>query len=173
MNNKGFALIESVVLTTIIMLFLILSYNFITRIITMFEIRNKYNIAENVYKLNAIRTYIYTYGNINDIIENGANIRNYASLKNLNFNDNYTINNEYKNMLTDMNVKKVYFLYTKYEADGLSKIDNTAIYNISANDGQFKDYIEYTTNKYRYPYRIVAEFNDGEYSQVKLWSING
>ena len=169
MNNKGFSILESLVATSVIIILFIALYTYIVQIIDNYNARNKYDLVENTYKLNTIRTYIYAYGNVNDIIyDDVGNNRNSVSIKNLNFNNTDQYNDIYGEMLEDMGIEKIYFVYSEYDSNG--QIDTSKI-NIS--DNNLYKYVMYVGNKYRYKYRIVAKFENEEYSQIKLWKVSG
>ena len=168
MNNRGIAILESVIVTSTVIVMFTVMYTYVSQLISNYNARNKYDLVENTYKLNNIRAYIYSYGNINDIIYGDVmlNPRTITSIKNLNFNNNTKYNNIYIDMLDDMNEERIYFIYSEY-IDG----DLTNESELSTGDNNFDKYIKYITNKYRYKYRIVAKFKDNEYAQIKLWEV--
>ena len=166
MNNKGFTLLESVIVTSIIIVFLLSSYTLISKIISNYNVREKYDSIENIYKLNTVKTFIYSYGNVNEIIYNSSSKRNYAAIDatHLKFSDT-KYNNIYKDLLDDMGIEKVYYIYTKY-------IVNPPSIDTNINDTGLNRYINYAIVRNKYPYRIVAKFENDEYAQIKIWEVS-
>ena len=70
MNKKGFVLLESILIATLIITMLTACYYPFVYINNRYNIQKKYQTIEDVYLLNNIRNYIYRFGNANKLIQN-------------------------------------------------------------------------------------------------------
>lgn len=156
MNNKGFSLIETVIVCISIILILMLCYYPYKGIVDDYYNKKNYNTIESIYKLNNIRNYLYKYGDVNKLIDKkGSN--SIVSIKNLNFGDS-DINNDYTNLLNILGIEYIY----------LSNYNNITYNNIP----EMSIYIDTLNNEkldYQNTFRIIAKFKDKSFANIKLW----
>jgi len=158
MNNKGFMLIETLIVATFLvttLLFIYVQFNNITR---TYNNSFKYNTVNGMYNVKNIIQYIN-----NDGIDN---LKNTLVGDNIYYIDitscpnTYFSETEYCNILMNAsNVKTVLFtnenlVTLKNNTDGLNQ---TMI--------DFINYINYETTT---GYRIIIEFNDNTFASLKI-----
>lgn len=176
MGEKGFVLMETLAICSVIIVLLTVCYYPFSSAIYNNERYEKYDTIENIYKLNNVRQYIYKYIRVNNILADNDDKKIIPIYNHLTIEDNKIIEN-YHNLLNVLGIKTLYLV--NYNLSG------TDIDNVSSLSYEFKEYLKYinnsvaevqnedgTTREIKNTYRLVARFNDGTYSNIKIWREN-
>ena len=166
-NNKGFMLLETLVVSSFIITILIYLYVQFVNLKSSYDTSFKYDTIPNMYGLKQIDKFInnnYGYEIFKTNLNKSEN-NNYLELyKNKCDLEYFSDNNSYCNKLMDsLNVKTLI-------------ITNNKLKDIKT---RFKEHNPYSNGFYRYlksidpvlaskSYLLIAEFNDGTYGMLKL-----
>ena len=182
-NKKGFVFIESVIVTVIIFIASIPTYVLTKNVATTFEKRATYDAADHLYDLNAIKVFLYRNYDVNNLCNyiddtTGTYNKNNEAMVILYQNKNYVfpnfLNDEDKkstfvSLMNNMKIKKLFF--TNYDIN----LDNTGSTISKVNkDTNLRKYIEYLQKDKKgntYLYRLVAEFEDGEFASINMYRL--
>lgn len=158
MNNKGFMLVETLIVATFLvttLLFIYIQFNNITR---TYDTSFKYNTVNGLYTTKNIIKYISTDGI--DALKTGLSEDGVEYINITNCSTEYFNETDYCNILMNSaNIKTV--LFTKENLDSLK----TTIVSLEQTMIDFINYINYekTTG-----YRIIIEFNDNTFASLKI-----
>ena len=171
MKNKGFVLMETLVMSAVIVVLLSVCYYPFSSIVNNNKTYQSYDNVEDIYKLNNVRLFIYKYMGVNNILkaDNDA-IRPIG--KQLEVTTDEEVEEKYNQLLNTLNIENIYLVN----------------YNLSSTDysGKFsydlESYFKYINNatvvnsegdEVQNTYRLVAKFvkDDGTttYSNIKIW----
>ena len=169
MKKNAFILSETLVMTTVILLILIVCYYPFSRTINDNVTYNTYDNIEDIYKLNNVRMYIYKYIGVNNIL--GSNTDKIIPIKTIYITNDgdSNIKYNYERLLESCGIDNIYITnYNLTESDINSK---TFSYDL-------KEYLKYINNattlnnegeELENTYRLVAKFDSGTYSNIKIW----
>ena len=164
LNNKGFMMIEILVVSTFIISVFIYLFVQFRSINHSYQISFKYNTANGLYAVNNIKNFLNYIDIIN--IENGVEDFYYVDISECpeNFIQSTVI--EYCEILFEkLNIEKVYI--TKQDLTDLKLHIKRS--QFTPLDEDTKDFIDYIKYDYKVNgYRIVAKFNDGTFGTLKL-----
>lgn len=158
MNNKGFMLVETLIVATFLvttLLFIYIQFNNIKR---TYNNSFKYNTVNGLYTAKNIIKYIST-DSIDilktELAQDGVEFINITDCSNTYF----TEENYCKILMNSSNVKTV--LFTEENLDTLknatTSLDQTMI-----------DFINYVDYEKTTGYRIIIEFNDNTFASIKI-----
>ena len=157
-NNRGFMLTETLVVASLLITVLLIIYIQFKNVSRNYTNSFLYNTVGSSYNLNVLRKYIHEEDY--SLLANALSDRDYIDITDcsyLYFEDpgfcRYLVNS--------LNIKQVLFT-----AEDLQKIKNSN--NLSLD---FKDYINTIKYESVIGYRLVAAFNDGTFSSIKV--LNG
>ena len=172
MNNKGFALVETLVVTIFIATVLIFLFIQLTNLSSSYEDSFNYNSVEGLYALDDIKEYILSdsdgYTNIKGVIEQFE----YCGCKWDDSNDNYV--SEECNVLIEGNYNRLLKLEGINEIIILENSDyfKDSISGYSNYSEGIKTFTSKINNSGDEPYRIVASFKNGTYATVRFGGSN-
>ncbi len=175
-NKKGFVFIESVIVTVIIFIASIPTYVLTKNIAMTFEKRATYDAADHLYDLNAIKVFLYRNYDVNelcDYIDNPSNevikVLYQKEYVPADFITDSDVKQTFTNLIDNMNIKKLFF--TDYDID----LESTGLIISKVNrDTYLRKYIEYLQKDKKgnkYLYRLVAEFEDGEFASINMYRL--
>lgn len=158
MNNKGFMLVETLIVATFLvttLLFIYVQFNNITR---TYDTSFKYNTVNGLYTTKNIIKYISTDGI--DALKEGLTQDGVEFINITDCSETYFSENNYCSILMDFsNVKTVLFTNENLESleDNNSGLDQTII-----------DFINYINYEKTPGYRIIIEFDDNTFASLKI-----
>lgn len=165
-SNRGFMLLETLIVSTVILGTLIFLYTQFTGIKTSYDISFKYNTIPGLYHSKQITTYFEDFGyqTLSDNLDNSN-----TGFINITANTSYfeigSDINLYKNLVKEIKAKTILFVnddlvflkeYLANTNDDLSGIFSEGL----------KDFILKTTTDSTNQYRVIIEFNDNTYATV-------
>jgi len=158
MNNKGFMLVETLIVATFLvttLLFIYVQFNNITR---MYDNSFEYNTVNGLYNAKNVIQYINSDG-INNL-KTALTDENIYYIDITECSDVYFSKKNYCNVLMEsLDVKTV--LFTNQNLDGLkTNIDNL--------EQTMVDFINYISYENTIGYRIIIEFNDNTFATLKV-----
>ncbi|MGE5455509.1 MAG: hypothetical protein ACM3O4_00160 [Ignavibacteriales bacterium] len=160
-NNKGFMLVETLVVATLIISILIYLFVQFQTIIKSYNSSFTYNTVDAVYGVSNIRNYILNdgYEELKAFQDSTSNVNGYIDITNC--SADYFEESEYCLTLFDqLNVKKVIFT----DSD-LSNLKNS---NLTFDD-KLKKYINYLKyTKGEDLYRIIVEYENETFGSLKI-----
>ncbi len=158
-NNKGFMLVETLIVATLIISILIYLFVQFQTISKSYNASFTYNTVDAVYGVSNIRNYILNDGY--EELENYQNTTNNDYIDITDCNSIFFEESEYCLILFEqLNVKTVLFTNTD-----LTSLKNN---NISFND-KFKKYINYIKfTEGEDMYRIIVEYENGTFGSLKI-----
>lgn len=148
-NNKGFMLVEVIIVTVIVATIMTSLYVAFVRVYKVYDIKDKYSNVDGIYALNMIMDYYVDNITINNIIndskDNIINLKNNTSycsiVNNINYCDNinkviekyninslYVINIDKLNDLKNQNISNTFKDYLSYLDNTLDKENNKVIF---------------------------------------------
>lgn len=152
-NNKGFTLLEVLIVSVVILSTLIFMYTQFLNINNSYKRSFTYDNVPSLYMAEEIGLYILNSTGIDSLKEQLSN-KNYISIKN-----GYTgCTSLFYDLVTDANIEEL--LFTKENVTNL-KTDGTI-------DNNFKKYIS-KINDTGNGYRIILKFNNGS-NDSKIYS---
>lgn len=150
LNSKGFALVETLIVSVFVMGIFTLLYTNFYPLIGEYEKREGYDNIDSVYKTDLIKRFL---SNNQSVLQVNSNLdRNPMKL---NCTEAGSFSDECNNLMTSLGDPEVYI--TNYKITELKKnIDSISL------DSGLKEYIKYLPNyeinKYDYNYRIIAKY---------------
>lgn len=157
-NNKGFMLIETLLVSVFVVSTLIFVYIQFEKVRNSYQTSFEYNTMNGVYGANTISKYLKENGieNLNNTIKSGA-----AYVDITNCPGGYLSNTSFcHRLLTDLKVKKVF--YTPSDVTEFkNKVGQSAISN------KFKQFIRtIKPKKSESGHRIIVEYEDETYATI-------
>lgn len=150
LNNKGFMLVEILVVSVFISTVLVVLFVQFKKINNSYEVSFNYNTVDGLYLLDNLKKVI------------SPKVDTYIGDKNyVNFYSTLCPSLEYEcKMLNEMNIKSLYLVKRNAKNDML---------NDTSLSIPFKDYIKYMSfNTYNTDYFLIAEFNNETYASVNI-----
>lgn len=167
-NNHGFMLLETLIISAVILSTLIFLYVQFTSIKTNYDISFRYNTIPGLYQTKEITNYFNNYGHstLSTILDNSNNgyLNISASTSYFEINSNITL---YKNLVNEIKAKTILFVN-----DDLSilkqYITNTSDDISGVIDEELKRYILRLTTDATNKYRIIIEFQNNTFASVMI-----
>ena len=160
MNNRGFLLAESLVVSTFVLTILIFLFVQFRNVVTNYKTTYSYNNVESIYNLGSFSNYIST----NNIKIDTSSDKPYTII----YKDNtcqLNVNTFCDDMLEAMNAKLV--IYTSSDISNIKNyVNNNQDDNISQSMRDFINKI--SAVKVENKGRLLAEFNDGTFATVAM-----
>lgn len=154
-GNKGFVLLETLVVTVFIssvLIFLFVQFNSLN---ANYKESNTYNNVKDVYALNSIANYI------KDDWVLYEKIKNSNSYINLSECENFTYTDFCKKMLEKTDIEILIALPNKF---------NKSI--ITDYDDDFSDFIDKINPVGKEKYRLIAKFKNGDFATIRFGEKN-
>ena len=150
LNSKGFALVETVIVSVFVMGIFTLLYTNFYPLIGEYEKREGYDNIDSVYKTDLIKRFLSNNQSILKISDDLDEVP-----QKLNCDNTGSYATECKELMTSLENPKVYI--TNYTITNLKKnIDSTDL------DSGLKEYIKYLPkyekNTYNYKYRVIVKY---------------
>ena len=155
MNNRGFLLVESLVVTTFVLTVLVFLFVQFKNLFNSYENSYDYNTVEGIYNLNTFKNYL-TSPDVLSVSMNGnyTVIFEGTSCSNVNSFNNDVCNNLGK----AMNLKTLIYLDE-------SKLDSLKDSNDSIFTSSYKDFLKRLKEQSN-DVRLIGQFNDGTYATI-------
>lgn len=152
--NKGFALAETLIVTTFVSGVLIFLFIQFTTLSNKYEESYKYNTVEGLYSARNIRNYIQTEIHTNTLFEENINSNTYLNITNC----EYFINSDYCLKLFELeNINNIYVTLNAFDKD---------LFNTFSND--FKQFINKINSQGTEKYRLLIEYNDSTFATIRF-----
>lgn len=150
LNSKGFALVETLIVSVFVMGIFTLLYTNFYPLIGEYEKREGYDNIDSVYKTDLIKRFLSNNQSILKINDDLDEVP-----QKLNCDNTGSYATECKELMTSLENPKVYI--TNYTITNLKKnIDSTDL------DSGLKEYIKYLPkyekNTYNYKYRVIVKY---------------
>lgn len=161
-NNKGFMLVETLIVSTFItgtLVFLFIQFRTINQ---GYDISFRYNTVNGMYAANNIKEYLLENGAdaVGPAVDNAS--KQYIDITEC--TDLYLTENAYcLSLVTELNIKKV--LVTNNDLSTLLPL----LKNDASIDEELKDFIRYIAyDKGATNYRLIVQFNDNTFATVTI-----
>ncbi len=162
MNNKGFMLTETLVVSGFVVATLVFLYTQFRTINRSYEVSFSYNNAEELYALGNLADYLRGNG-----LNVAGEVSTLAEERYLDITacpDNFLKETDYCNALIDsLDIKKAILTFENLD-ELKQRMDNDS--HLSTNLKKFIKAIKYDAASS--DYRIVAEFNNGTFATLKV-----
>lgn len=158
-NNKGFAITEVLILSTVIIGILIFMYSQFKNINRSYQYSFKYDTVEGMYLANNIINYINS-DNYDKLVEETTNrIEGYVDITNCDV-EIFNTSSYCEALFQKSEIEKIIFT-----EENLTKLRN----NMINFDNDFKTYIKQikTTNE-KNDYRIIIKYKDGTFATMRF-----
>lgn len=161
LNNSGFSLVETLVVTIFIATVLIFLFIQFSNLNSSYEDSFKYNTVEGIYALEDIRDYLEIDSQY-EIIENKLSSKDYIDISDCSVFTDLTYCQklfEYENIARIIVVNNI----ANYEG-----LFETAVgYKIKLED-EFLDFINQINNQGSEKYRLIVKFNNDTYATIRF-----
>lgn len=156
-NNKGFFLIETIVVVLIILVVLIAMYRQLVTIYNNYQNTASYNSIASIHAASNVKRYLEQ----NSMETLVANLGNNQYLDITNYDLGYSA--YYTNLKTYSNIKKIYF--TRFNINVM--VNNLNSYGFDATFEKYLKTLKLASNS-PYPgrYRIIVILNDNTYGNI-------
>lgn len=163
-NNKGFMLLETLIVSTIILSTLVFLFVQFTNIKTSYEISFKYNTVPGIYIAKELSDFLLE-NNIdsdlsNKLDENENGFINITSHTDINNGEN----SFYQTMITNMNIKSV--IYTSDNLENLKTYLNSNSVDKTIFTEKFKEFIFSLKTNSTSNNRLIIMFNDNTFVSI-------
>ena len=152
-NDLGFMLAETLVVTTFVAGVLIYLFIQLTTLSENYNTSYKYNTVENLYSLKNIRDYIMSDNIAIDAINNGVN-DNYIDITDCNI----FLHEDYCLKLFELeNIESIYISKNDFDKQIFSNIET-----------DFNNFVNKINAEGTEKYRILAKFNNSTYATIRF-----
>ena len=173
LNKKGFMLIETLIVTTFVVVVLVFMFVQIQNISNNYEKSFSYNSVKSLYKASDLREYLYTRNRQEMEDEIDSTTKGYIDLSSCNYSfytligENEQANTTYcESLYESLGVKKV-LLSIEDLSVGKSKVyENMEIDDISQKFADYINYVKYNGDNNKL--RLLIEFNDESYASITM-----
>lgn len=163
-NNRGFMLVETLIVSVFILSTLIFLYVQYQKITQGYDVTYKYNPTDRLYATYNIKDYILRNGYENLVVALSNSDDKYIDITTC--QTEYLSNTDYcQSLLNFLNVKQVIFT-RENTTELVSDLKNISLLSESMKD--FIRYIKYSNQPTKY--RLIVEFNDDKYASLKIFS---
>ena len=152
MNNKGFMLMETLIVSTFLVSTLLFIYIQFNNINKTYEKSFKYNTVNSLYSLNNLKNYISNDGIIN--LKNKANTDFYVQINDCS-TDYFAYPDYCRTLINSLNIKTAILI----DNDNIEYLDNNL-------DQTMLDFINEIDVNLKYS--LVAEFNDNTFAYLEI-----
>ena len=165
-NNKGFSLIETLIVSAFVVSALIYLYTQITAVKTNYDITFNYNSVEALYGANIISDYLNENGYttiINMISVNGSL---YVDITNNTYIDSGSAS-YYDSLIEKLDIDMVLFT-TEDTTPIIEEFDKTESVLEDVIDMDLINFMDRINSDGASLYRIVVKYNDGAYATIQF-----
>ena len=160
-NANGFFLVETLIVTTIVALSMVFLYTQIVKLIDGYELRLTYNTVNGVYAATEFNKYIINDSTLYLDLTSSLNADGYNEVLCTDFTSS-----DYCNaMVSTLNIENMYI--TKYNTSAI-KTNAPDVDEFSQDLKLFISNIKSESNALTTEYRMIVEFNNGEFATIKL-----
>ena len=152
MNNRGFMLTETLIVSTFLVSTLLFIYIQFNNINKTYEKSFKYNTVNSLYSLNNLKNYISNDG-INNL-KNKANSDFFVQINDCS-SDYFASSDYYRALINSLNIKTAILI----DNDNIEYLDNTL-------DQTILDFINEIDINLKYS--LVAEFKDNTFAYLEI-----
>mgnify|MGYP004610173219 FL=1 len=133
LNNKGFMLVEVIIVTVIVATIMTSLYVAFTRVYKVYDMKSRYSNIDGIYALNTIKNYYIENVSMNKLINDTKD--KYINIKS---NSSYCNTNNYcekiNNIIVNYKINNLYIIDKEKLIDNINEEDTTQT---------LKDYINY------------------------------
>lgn len=163
LNNKGFMLLEVVVVSTIIVTVLTSLYIGFSKLYKAYEDRNNYFDVDTIYALKNIEDMLIDSGVFNTILLE-INNDHYKEFVKEGLAENDYIGSYIKKISNNYSLESIYI--TTYSSSSLDKIKN------NSNDLEFNDFLIYLNKNLnfseKYKYIFISKTKTGKFAYLRV-----
>ena len=165
-NNKGFMLLETLIVSTIILSTLVFLFIQFTNIKTNYEISFKYNTIPGIYIAKEFSDFLIK-NNIDSSLSNQLNdsTNGFLNIKNHTYIDKGE-KDFYTSMINQMNIKQI--IYTSDDLTTFKNYLNGNNVDTSIFTESFKNFIIKLSTKNSPNNRLIIMFNDDTYASILI-----
>ncbi len=153
-NNKGFVLIETIIVSTFVAGILIFIFIEFTSLSSSYSDSFKYNTVEDLYATENIKDYILSDSNLLSTLNNSINPDKVHDVTNCSM---FTNQNYCKRLLELNNVEQLIICSNYFDEK-----------NISVDDEDMKTFIKMVKGTGKEKYRLLAKFKDGTFATIRF-----
>ena len=157
-NNRGFALVETLVVTVFIATVLIVLFIQLSNLNSSYEDSFKYNSVESLYALEDIKDYIERDTSAYMLIIEELQENDYIDISDCAL---FSDTNYCEQLLNLENIDEIILVNNLNDYDSVLK-------DISNYPEGFKTFVSKINNSGNEPYRILASFNNETYATVRF-----
>ena len=159
-NNKGFMIIEILIVSTVVIGVLVFMYAQFKNLNTSFNQTTKYNTVQSIYKTNEIKKLIENDATLIMIEQLSKSQTKYLDITSCSI-ENYNSVSFCKLLYEKLGVDSILLL-----TEDVTEVTSTSMTNLSQGMKNFLNYIKknYTGNYYR----IVVSYSDGTYGTLRI-----
>lgn len=166
-NNKGFMLLETLIVSTVILSTLVFLYIQFVNVKSSYEVSFRYNTIPGLYMAKEISTFLTENGYISLQTNLDNNLSTNNGYINITNSSNVTGDSDlYTNMITDMNIS--YVLFVNDDLTTLKTYLSSGTYNTSVFNQEFKKYILKLSTNATNKYRLIVSFNDNTFASILI-----
>ncbi|MBQ9071554.1 MAG: hypothetical protein IJY25_00145 [Bacilli bacterium] len=158
MNNKGFALVETLVVTIFIATVLIFLFIQLSNLSSSYEDSFNYNSVEGLYALDDIKYYIESDTNAYMQIQDELTETSYIDISDC---SKFSDSDYCKQLLSLENVDIIILAINLKDYESV-------LADMSDYPEGLKTFISKINNSGQEPYRIIASFNNGTYATIRF-----
>lgn len=153
-NNKGFVLIETIIVSSFVAGILIFTFIEFTSLTSSYSESFKYNTVEDLYTTENIKNYILSDSNFLTTLNDSINPDKVMDITNCSMftNDNYC-----KKLFELSNIENIIVCNNYFDEK-----------NISVKDEDFKTFIDKIKGTGKEKYRIIVKFKDSTFSTIRF-----
>lgn len=163
-NNKGFMLLETLIVSTVILSTLVFLYIQFVNVKSSYEVSFRYNTIPGLYMTKEISTFLTEngYTALQTNLENSTN--GYVNIHTPNFITGDTT--LYTNMITYMNIKNL--LFVNDDLTTLKTYLSSGSYATDVFNQEFRKYILKLSTNSTNKYRLIVEFYDNTFASIMI-----
>lgn len=173
MDNKGFSLVELLVVTIFVAGVLIFLFIQFSNLESSYQDSFKYNSVEGLYALEDVKEYIESDTDAYEIIKTRLNNEKYFDIKDCSI---FTDQSYCEELFDFLKIKNIILIVSLndygwiFEPQDSDNVDTSIEYytGLYGFNEEFKEFIKKINKKGKEPYRIVASFTNSTYATVRF-----
>lgn len=166
-NNKGFMLLETLIVSTVILSTLVFLYIQFVNVKSSYEVSFRYNTIPGLYMSEEISTFLTEngYTTLQSYLDN--HLSSNHGYVNITSSSSVTGNSDlYTNMINDMNIS--YVLFVNDDLTTIKTYLSSGSYDGSVFNQEFRKYILKLTTGGTNKYRLIVAFNDNTFASILI-----
>ena len=164
MNNRGFLLAESLIVSTFVLTVLMFLFVQFRNIVSNYKTSYIYNSVEDIYSLGSLADYLKIHENTSNTLNTQLEGKNFFYIYNENKCTNDFVINGEKNLCSEIGnaIGLEYAIYTNSNIKEIKK-------NMTALEGDMQNFIKKVdTTDVQNEGRLIAKFKNGHYATIAV-----